>query len=210
MAMRAMHGGRRVAAAGASAAVHGAALALLWLAQGQAGGLHGAPARLASFALPAAPARPQAVAKPRMRLAAAVKAQQTVVAKVSAVPEVAAAVADPAPARAASPVPPAPILRVDPSPAPPPVRDPAYIRLLWQQVNARKPVGLDLVGRVVVAFALDRAGHLLSAGVEQSSGQVLLDRAALRALRAAAPFPAPPAGWSGGELSFTVELRFDH
>jgi TonB family protein len=65
-------------------------------------------------------------------------------------------------------------------------------------------------GRVVIEFSINTTGTLVSAQVAQSSGQTLLDRAALKAVRAVAVFPEPPAALSGDSrfqiaISFTLE-----
>jgi protein TonB len=86
--------------------------------------------------------------------------------------------------------------------------DPAYVRLLWQRIHSRRPASADLSGSVVVIFVLDRAGGIVSARVGQTSGVMLLDRAALRAVNQAAPFPPPPADRDGAALTFSVSVHF--
>lgn len=56
-----------------------------------------------------------------------------------------------------------------------------------------------LEGRSIVTFTLDRSGNVLAARVSGSSGEPLLDRAALVAVTANSPLPPPPAA-----LPFTV------
>ena len=65
-------------------------------------------------------------------------------------------------------------------------------------------------GRVVIEFSINTTGTLVSVQVAQSSGHTLLDRAALKAVRAVAVFPEPPAALSGDSrfqiaISFTLE-----
>ncbi len=57
-----------------------------------------------------------------------------------------------------------------------------------------------------VRCRISRAGKLLEAGVETSSGNPSFDRAALRALYAGAPFPPLPEAYGGDEL--TIHLEF--
>lgn len=83
----------------------------------------------------------------------------------------------------------------------------AYAALLWQQIAARRPSGLRLPGTTILLFMLDRNGDLADVSVQRTSGSALLDRIAVRTVRRAAPFPAPPAGI--GDLTFSVAFRFD-
>lgn len=73
---------------------------------------------------------------------------------------------------------------------------------------ACRPGGLGLAGTVRLAFGLDDRGALARARVVGSSGVVLLDRAALQALRRAVPFPAPPEEMRTDMEDFEVEIRF--
>lgn len=49
-------------------------------------------------------------------------------------------------------------------------------------------------GTAVVAFRVATSGALAGVSIARSSGSAVLDREALRMIRRAAPFPAPPAG----------------
>jgi TonB family protein len=60
--------------------------------------------------------------------------------------------------------------------------------------------------RCRVRCRIDRTGRLLEAGIEEASGVAAFDRAALRAVYAATPFPPLPQGFSGQAL--TVHLDF--
>ncbi|MDD3799093.1 MAG: energy transducer TonB, partial [Novosphingobium sp.] len=117
-----------------------------------------------------------------------------------------------APARPAVALPqrlPLPV-KVEVVPASPSVQDPlaAYKGALWQQIMSRRPRGVQGEGSVLLSFRLDRTGALLSADVARSCGNMNLDRLALRALRGAAPFPAPPAGVADAQLVFTLPMNF--
>lgn len=81
-----------------------------------------------------------------------------------------------------------------------------YSLTLWERIAAQKPDRIRLRGTITLRFSLSRDGELIDAGIAQSSGRDDLDQLALDALRAAAPFPAPPPGI--GDLSFTVPFRF--
>lgn len=64
------------------------------------------------------------------------------------------------------------------------------------------------VGTVVVQFALDRDGKVISGVVTKSSGNNVLDREAIEILRRASPFPAFPAAKSGAQDSFLAPVSF--
>ncbi|WJT00700.1 energy transducer TonB family protein [Novosphingobium humi] len=119
----------------------------------------------------------------------------------------------PAVAAIVAPVPPAPP-PPGASPAAPPVKADlsaqrsAYLHRIWLRIMACRPGGLGLAGTVRLAFRLDETGALARARVVGSSGMVLLDRAALQALRRAAPFPAPPEEMRTDMEDFEVEIRF--
>lgn len=97
-------------------------------------------------------------------------------------------------------------------PAPAPAAAPsileAYQNTLWQWVAARRPQGIHLEGEATITFTLDRQGRLISASIAQSSGNKLLDRLALRTIRTAAPYPAPPADLPEGALHFSLAFSF--
>lgn len=60
--------------------------------------------------------------------------------------------------------------------------------------------------RCRVRARIDRGGRLLEAGISEESGMPAFDRAALRAVFAAAPFPPLPQGFGGTTL--TIHLEF--
>ena len=60
--------------------------------------------------------------------------------------------------------------------------------------------------RCRVRCVIDRSGHLLEAGIEEESGNPAFDRAALRAIYAAAPLPPLPQGFIGGNLTLHLEF----
>jgi protein TonB len=68
----------------------------------------------------------------------------------------------------------------------------------------RPPVPLDT--RCRVRCVIDRSGNLLEAGLEQESGSAAFDRAALRAVYAAAPLPPLPQGFGGKTLTLHLEF----
>lgn len=84
----------------------------------------------------------------------------------------------------------------------------AYKMLLWRQIAARRPRGMQVSGSALVRFRLGMDGALLSAEIFQSSGNVNLDRIALRTVRQASPFPKPPASLANDDMVFTIPINF--
>ncbi len=66
----------------------------------------------------------------------------------------------------------------------------------------------QLHGQLVLTVAINRDGSIKSTDVIQSSGHKLLDDAAIRIVRLAAPFPAIPAGDKIDELYVTRTWQF--
>ncbi|MFP4227099.1 MAG: energy transducer TonB [Desulfobacterales bacterium] len=67
----------------------------------------------------------------------------------------------------------------------------------------------QIEGRVVVGFTLDPGGRVTSAEIVKSSRHSALDRAALDAVKAAAPFPRPPANIFDGPLEMKITIMFE-
>lgn len=68
-----------------------------------------------------------------------------------------------------------------------------YLSVVWARVMRQRPPRVPLSGTAKLRFVLDAEGELLSVDIAESSGSELLDRAALNAVRRAAPFPPPPS-----------------
>lgn len=83
-----------------------------------------------------------------------------------------------------------------------------YQALVWRRVLAYRPTGPHMLGEATLRFTLNADGALVDAAIHRSSGNRMLDRLALRTLRAAAPFPPPPKEIEGRALTFTVNFRF--
>ena len=92
---------------------------------------------------------------------------------------------------------------------PPPKEDPAaiaaslerYKKELAQKISEVDPAKVYdvqpqalLRSVVVIRFAVDRNGKLLSSAIQRSNGDPLTEATALASLRGAAPLPKPPAG----------------
>jgi protein TonB len=90
--------------------------------------------------------------------------------------------------------------------------DPVYVANLLarleRQVEYPRVARLNgIEGRVVLRIGVAADGRLVQLAVETSSGNALLDEAALAAARRAAPLPPPPA--SMGATLFYVPVTFD-
>lgn len=63
-------------------------------------------------------------------------------------------------------------------------------------------------GTVVVRFVINRAGQVIASAVTKSSGNAILDRAALELLRRASPFPPFPAVKPGEQDAYIAPVGF--
>lgn len=85
--------------------------------------------------------------------------------------------------------------------------DDYYARVLrWVEEHKRHPGGMT--GVVTVAFTLDQRGRISEERVLTGSGRAGLDAAALRQLRASAPFPRPPSDATWRTREFRVRLDY--
>ncbi|TCO70505.1 energy transducer TonB family protein [Rhodovulum euryhalinum] len=73
----------------------------------------------------------------------------------------------------------------------------------------RYPRGTRATGRALVDLEVTREGRVVAVRLVQGTGDPVLDRAALDAIRRAAPYPAAPGGLDAGSYGFTVPLKFD-
>lgn len=64
-------------------------------------------------------------------------------------------------------------------------------------------------GRAKLRVTVTPKGALVSVEIAQSSGQPALDAAAVRAAKAAAPYPRAPKGLTEASYSFVVPIRLD-
>lgn len=84
----------------------------------------------------------------------------------------------------------------------------SYQRQLWAHIAARRPGGINLPGIAMIRFAVDEGGRLASVELAATSGNAALDRLALRTVRNAAPFPAPPRDAHGDRPVFLIPFSF--
>jgi periplasmic protein TonB len=61
---------------------------------------------------------------------------------------------------------------------------------------------------IVIRFVLDRAGHVVSADIDKTSGDAAFDNAALAMMRRADPVPAPPPLVADETLTFSLPVIF--
>ncbi len=83
----------------------------------------------------------------------------------------------------------------------------AYARLVWARVDRHRPRSEAPSVVAQVAFGLDPEGRLTTLRLAASSGTPAFDRAAMRAVRAAAPFPRPPEDIDPARLQFRILIR---
>ncbi len=84
-----------------------------------------------------------------------------------------------------------------------------YKRRVRSQIRHNLPIGGPAPGRLAIGVRLSRSGRLLTAFVLRSSGNPILDRAAVHCVRAAGPYPPPPPGLAPPQLAFSIAFRFE-
>ena len=90
------------------------------------------------------------------------------------------------------------------------------IRATWQKEliahldrHKRYPAGRSQkTAEIVVGFALDRLGHVLSTNIVKGSGDPAFDEAALAMVRRSDPVPQPPPAVADEGLNFTLPVLF--
>lgn len=79
-----------------------------------------------------------------------------------------------------------------------------YAGQVMRKISRVPKPRVSSTGSATVRFTIAAGGGLASASIVQSSGSAALDRAALKVIARAAPFPKPPAG---AQRSFTLTIR---
>jgi TonB family protein len=90
------------------------------------------------------------------------------------------------------------------------------IRATWQKEliahldkHKRYPAERSLKSaEILVSFALDRMGHVLSTSIVKGSGDAAFDQAALAMVRKSDPVPPPPPAVADEGLNFTLPVIF--
>ncbi|MEM7269943.1 MAG: TonB family protein [Pseudomonadota bacterium] len=77
-----------------------------------------------------------------------------------------------------------------------------------REVERKKPRNTRRTGTVQIAMTIGRDGGLMGAEVRASSGSGRLDKAALKAVRAAAPYAPAPPELTGGSFEFVLPIAF--
>lgn len=88
-----------------------------------------------------------------------------------------------------------------------------YEQLLFAWMNRHKDYPLlaqrrGIEGRGSLRVRIDRAGRVLEHALVASTGQGVLDEAALDMVRRANPFPAVPEGYAGGSFEFIAPFEY--
>lgn len=88
-----------------------------------------------------------------------------------------------------------------------------YEELLYAWMNRHKDYPLlaqrrGLQGRGSVRVRIDRDGRVIDRSVVTSTGQGVLDEAALEMVRRASPFPAVPEGYAGSSFEFVAPVEY--
>lgn len=79
-----------------------------------------------------------------------------------------------------------------------------YPGLILRKLSRVPRPRLSARGAALVSFRVADGGGLAALSIARSSGSAALDRAALRVVQRAAPFPVPP---SGARRSFSVQIK---
>jgi protein TonB len=77
-----------------------------------------------------------------------------------------------------------------------------------EQSKRYPPDGNGDQGTAMLAFSLDRGGHVHGARIARSSGSAALDRETLALLRRAEPLPAPPPELGRAQVALTVPIHY--
>lgn len=85
-----------------------------------------------------------------------------------------------------------------------------YAARVWSRIAAHRPRGVRGAGDARIVFGLDRMGRVRFARIASSSGSPAFDRACIAAVRAAAPYPAPPTALNEAELVFEAPMLNEH
>jgi len=78
-----------------------------------------------------------------------------------------------------------------------------YAGKVKRKILRARRKSVNIRGAVLVTFRIADSGALVSANIARSSGSKRLDQIALSQVRAAAPFPSPPAG---ARREYTIEI----
>ncbi|MFC5325304.1 energy transducer TonB family protein [Bradyrhizobium oligotrophicum] len=86
-----------------------------------------------------------------------------------------------------------------------------WIKSLLRQLNTQRRYparATDEGGTAKVVFRIDRAGHLVSTALVESTGDPALDQEALAMVKRAQPFAPPPPELADSELTLLLPVVF--
>ena len=83
-----------------------------------------------------------------------------------------------------------------------------WARALYVHLLKFKSIYVRHSGNVVVQFIVDRTGDLVWAAIAKSSGDPVIDDAALALVRHARPLPVPPPSVTDEQLHVIVQIRY--
>jgi len=83
-----------------------------------------------------------------------------------------------------------------------------YLAVVQSKIeqNFRPPPGLRSQNMATIAFTIEKSGQISGIQLAKSSGKLLIDQAAERAVRAAGRFPPLPAQYEQGKLDIYFEF----
>jgi protein TonB len=83
-----------------------------------------------------------------------------------------------------------------------------YLAVVQSKIeqNFRPPPGLRSQNVATVAFSIQKSGQVTGVALAKSSGNLLIDQAAVRAIRAAGMFPPLPPQYDKGQLDIYFEF----
>jgi protein TonB len=85
---------------------------------------------------------------------------------------------------------------------------PSYLGQVMARLQRARPAGTGQQGRAVVRFSILRSGAVGAIGLAASSGNSIVDQAALAMVRRAAPFPPLPPEFGPATMPLTVPVNF--
>ncbi|MBF0455733.1 MAG: energy transducer TonB [Magnetococcales bacterium] len=76
----------------------------------------------------------------------------------------------------------------------------------WSYPEKARQRGIK--GDLLLSFSIDRQGKLVNITLHRSSGKLILDQAAIQAIRQTAPFPPLPGDWTMDQLNVFVTFNY--
>jgi protein TonB len=165
---------------------------------------------------PTQPSQPPKPRRAKADRAPPIPERKPLVAIAEKQPEPSPTLPEPAPAEnSATPKTAAPAASALPAALPEPSSsiDPAYLAQIMASLARHKRYP-DIArqrqeqGSVVIAFAIDRAGHVVAIDIRHGSGNAVLDSAAEAMVRDSDPLPPLPTSYASARLDMTFPIAF--